>query len=456
MASRRHRPRSSSSRRPRLRSCCRGSKADALAIAASAGGAVYVSAQNVVYTFDAEGKARIVAGNGTEGYSGDGGPATQAQLNFPASHPNVHPLEDGPDVAPLALDADGRLLIGDASNNRVRRVDRAGLISTIATSNYPRGIAVGPDGSLYIASNGIQRHAPDGRVDTVYQPGVFGAIAVDALGDLFIAQNCVVSRLVGSTLVRVAGSGRCGHDSDGPGNDSALHYPQAIAIDPLGNVLIADTSNNCIRKLDRAGVLSRFAGRCGRPPGRFCGRRRGGCRCIPGAALRRRSRRRGQRIHRGYSQLAHPQGGRQRRHLDRGRGSEAGALAWARSRERTSWLFIIASTGSRSRSCSASHLAARRARALRQEPLHPQRAVRVAVGARQYRPRRSRRPRHGHRSLEAGNDVRGRTQRPVQEHRRRRVVECHGSRHAARPSNLHAQLGPLQVQRGRAYRDRSP
>ena len=54
----------------------------------------------------------------------------------------------------------------------------------------------------------------------------------------------------------------CGYSGDGPGGVS-LDYPQGLALDPAGNVLIADTGNNCIRKVDRAGVHSRFAGRCG-------------------------------------------------------------------------------------------------------------------------------------------------------------------------------------------------
>jgi len=245
-----------------------GFEGNPLAVAVAPNGEVYFSAHNVVYAVDAEGKGRVVAGNGTPGYSGDGGPATEALLNFPASHAGVHPLDDGPDVAYLAVDEAGNLAIADALNYKVRRVDRTGLISSIADISYPRGMAFGRSGSLYIASyEGIRRVSSDGSVTVLGGQRWYAGLAVDAVGNVLFAAGCRVWRVEGVRLLEIAGTAssageNCGYSGDGP-NSASLNFPRALAVDPLGNVLIADTGNNCIRKVDPAGVHSRFAGRCG-------------------------------------------------------------------------------------------------------------------------------------------------------------------------------------------------
>jgi sugar lactone lactonase YvrE len=151
-----------------------------------------------------DGRFTVVAGNGTKGFSGDGGPAVQAELNQP----------NGIAVAP-----DGTIYVADTGNNRIRAVSPAGVITTVAGNgtssatveqgiatdtavSAPPAVAMGPNGDLYIADTGIQRVSSDGTLTTLH-PGGVGAITVggspqffdpdalafDKAGDLYVANS---------------------------------------------------------------------------------------------------------------------------------------------------------------------------------------------------------------------------------------------------------------------------
>ena len=165
------------------------------------------------------GEITTVAGNGTSGYSGDGGPATSAELNFP----------DG-----VALDNDGNLYIGDAQNNRIRKVTIAtGIITTVA-------------------GNGVAGFAGDGQLATNAELDFPSRPALDAAGNLYIAdfQNNRVRRVdaVTNVITTIAGTGTAGYGGDGSAAAAAeLNGPLSVTVDANGNVYIADTNNQRIR-----------------------------------------------------------------------------------------------------------------------------------------------------------------------------------------------------------------
>jgi sugar lactone lactonase YvrE len=188
------------------------------------------SGNNRVRRVDINGVITTVAGTGESGFSGDGGPATAARLKHPKG---------------LALAPDGSLLIADSLNNRIRRVDRYGIITTIAGTGAetvsgdggpataaslkrPRTLAVSPDGSVLVAeplANRIRRIDPQGIISTV------------------------------------AGTGAAGFGGDGGSAVQALlHTPRGVGVDEAGNVYIADSLNNRIRRVDTNGVITTAAG----------------------------------------------------------------------------------------------------------------------------------------------------------------------------------------------------
>lgn len=231
------------------------------------------------------------AGNGGGGYSGDDGPATAAQLGRPKS---------------VAIDAAGDFYIADQDNHRIRKVDHiTGVITTVvgdgtqgysgdgglATSaqlNQPWCVAVNAAGDLFIADRGnscIRKvdHAT-GAITTVAGSGTVGyqgdgglataarlsgptGVALDAAGNLFIADmgnDCIrkVDCVTGMITI-IAGTGRNGGYSGDGGLATAaqLSWPNGIAVDAAGNLFIADTHNNRIRKVDHVtGVITTVAG----------------------------------------------------------------------------------------------------------------------------------------------------------------------------------------------------
>ena len=161
-----------------------------------------------------------VAGSGNlGGYSGDGGPATSAQLSYPSG---------------VAVDGAGNLYIGDADNYRVRMVSPNGIITTVAGNG---------NGSPQLG-DGDGGPATSARLD-----GVQG-IAVDGAGSLYIASGCLVRKVSPSHIITtIAGNGSCDYSGDGAAALSAALSPTGLAADSFGNIFIADNSNNAVRVL---------------------------------------------------------------------------------------------------------------------------------------------------------------------------------------------------------------
>ena len=198
-------------------------------LAIDAEGRIYASdcLSNLIVRVDAGG-ASVIAGSGaarmSPGYSGDGGPATSARLNCPFG---------------LAFDTAGNLLFADASNDRVRRIDPSGTITTLVGSGA-RGQASAYGGDGGPAADALLR-APIG-------------IAFDAAGNLYIADrdNDRVRKVdTRGIITTIAGDGRSGYSGDGgPATEASLDDPSDIAIDASGNVLFADSNNGRIRLID--------------------------------------------------------------------------------------------------------------------------------------------------------------------------------------------------------------
>ena len=184
----------------------------------------------------ATGIITTVAGNGTQGSSGDTGSATAAQLNLPQG---------------VTLDGNGNLYIADTSNHRIRMVSAAtGTITTVA-------------GKGTINANGSGAYSGDGGLATAAELNFPHAVAFDAAGNMYIpdtANNRVreVSAVGGaitasSTITTFAGDGTPSFAGDGAAaNLAELWGPSGVAVDAAGNVFIADTQNSAIRKVSPA------------------------------------------------------------------------------------------------------------------------------------------------------------------------------------------------------------
>ena len=219
-----------------------------------------------------------VAGNGTAGFNGDNGPATSAQLSFPNG---------------VAVDSAGNLYIADTNNSCVREVSN-GMITTVAGNGtfsgdnhpatgaqllFPWGVAVDSTGSLYIADvdNHRIRKVSGGVIATVAGSGSYGfsgdsgaatsaqldlpmGVAVDSAGSLYIADhgNNRIRKVSSGVIATVAGGGSSLGDN-GPATSAQLNAPQGIAVDSAGNLFLADSGNQRIRKVS-SGVITTVAG----------------------------------------------------------------------------------------------------------------------------------------------------------------------------------------------------
>src|SRR5581483_11332281 len=252
---------------------------------------------NLIRRIAPDGTITTVAGNGTPGSTGDGGPATAAEINTPHG---------------IAFDdATGILYIADSSSSRVRRVTPDGIITTVAGTgvagyngdnrpgptaqlNSPKGLKVGPDGALYIsdgANHRVRRLAADGTITTVAGTGADTStgdggpaaaaslrtprgLDFDAAGNLYVADgdgNRIRRIAPDGTITTVAGTGVAAYGGDGgPATAAALANPHGVVVDPSGRLFVADADNNRVRMIDPTGTIWTVAG-TGQPadgPGR--------------------------------------------------------------------------------------------------------------------------------------------------------------------------------------------
>jgi sugar lactone lactonase YvrE len=227
-----------------------------------------------------------VAGNGNAGFGGDGGQAAQAPLNR---------------VAGLIVDPSGNLYLAEELNNRVRKIDTNGVITTLAGTgtasfagdsgpaaqaqlNGPTGLCIAPAGEIYVndqgnkrvrkistsgtittvAGNGSAVHSGDGGAATAAGMVIPIRCAVGAGGNLLIVdQGAHRLRKVttGGTISTYASAGSQGFSGDGgAGTSAAMNSPTAIAFDGSGNVYVTDQSNQRIRRIDTSGTIQTVAG----------------------------------------------------------------------------------------------------------------------------------------------------------------------------------------------------
>ncbi|MCK5524065.1 MAG: hypothetical protein KAI83_13120 [Thiomargarita sp.] len=167
-----------------------------------------------------------IAGTGTAGYSGDGGPAIYAELNYPGG---------------ITLDNTGNLYIGDYYNHRIRKIDIDGTITTVA-------------------GNGIPGHSGDGELATEAQLNVPTDVVFDSVGNMYITdhRNHIIRKVdTNGIITTVAGiPGNGGYNGDNiPADEAKFNLPLGIRIDSEDNLYIADYGNHRIRKLTKVNLL---------------------------------------------------------------------------------------------------------------------------------------------------------------------------------------------------------
>ncbi len=239
---------------------------------------------------DATGIITTVAGTGTPGYSGDGGQAAQAQLWGPLG---------------VALDGLGNLYFTEQNNQRIRKVNTDGWITTVAGTgtqghsgdgysdggqatrarlNFPLGVALDTAGNLYFADSGthrIRKVNTDGWITTVAGTGTHGysgdggqatrarlsiptGVALDGLGNLYFADggNHRIRKVnTDGWITTVAGTGTPGYSGDGgQATRARLNIPWGVALDGLGNLYFTDPGSHCIRKVNTDGWITTVAG----------------------------------------------------------------------------------------------------------------------------------------------------------------------------------------------------
>jgi hypothetical protein len=182
---------------------------------------------HTVRKFDSDGTITTVAGTGEAGFSGNGGPATKAQLNLPGA---------------VTVDREGNLYISDSNNHRIRKVDKDGTITTFA-------------------GTGKKGYSGDGGPATSAKLIDPGGLAFDARGNLYFTDFTRVRKIDRSgTITTVAGTGRAGFSGDrGPATEAKL-TAEDVAFDDSGNLYIADGDNHRVRKVDKEGIIHTVAG----------------------------------------------------------------------------------------------------------------------------------------------------------------------------------------------------
>lgn len=256
------------------------------AVAADAAGNVYVadSFNQRVRKIDPTGTIRTIAGTGERGYSGDGGPAMDAQLAGPNG---------------LLVDAAGNVYISDSGNYRVRKVDSSGMIETIAGTRepgnfgnggpaveaglrYPRNLAMDSSDNLFIADSGndtVRRVSGSGMIGPFAGSGepfdkrdggpaslaqfrYPNDIAADAAGNVYVLDSNQIRRIDPNGMIAaIAGTGEYGHSGDGgPAIAAELQNPTELGLDAAGNLYLAERFGDRVRKIDVAGTITTIAG----------------------------------------------------------------------------------------------------------------------------------------------------------------------------------------------------
>ncbi len=233
---------------------------------------ININAQNII----------TIAGNGTFGYSGDGGQATIAELGKPGG---------------ITFDATGNLYFADSENDCIRKINNSGIITTIvgngtngftgdggqatnAQLSNPYGVVIDASGNLYIADgynnrirkvntlgiittiagNGTTGYSGDGGQATAAELYIPSGITIDILGNLYIATNSSVRKVNTLGIITTfAGNGTGGYSGDGGQATAAQLYPSRVTIDITGNLYISD-GNNRIRKVNTSGIITTIAG----------------------------------------------------------------------------------------------------------------------------------------------------------------------------------------------------
>lgn len=185
------------------------------------------------------------------------------------------------DPTRLGLDAAGNLYVADRDNNLIRKITPNGEVTTFASGfNQPNGVVVGIDGNIYIAdaaSNRIKMITPEGAVSVFAGSGSQGSangqatsasfhypysVAMDAAGNMYVAdsQNNLIRKITpAGNVSTLAGSGSAGF-ADGVGTSASFYNPSSVATDAAGNIYVADSYNYRVRKITPAGVVTTIAG----------------------------------------------------------------------------------------------------------------------------------------------------------------------------------------------------
>jgi sugar lactone lactonase YvrE len=189
----------------------------------------------VVNRISPAGEVTRIAGTGRQGFSGDGGPAVDAELGW---------------TYDLDVDAFGNIYLSDFDNHRIRMIDSAGIITTIAGTGRP-------------GWSGDGGPATEARLEA--PTGIF----VDALGNVYVAQSQsdVIRRIDPSGIITtIAGNGRRGYEGDGgQATEARFNAPEHVAVDGEGVVYVEDTGNHVVRRIDLDGIVTTIVGMPGGP-----------------------------------------------------------------------------------------------------------------------------------------------------------------------------------------------
>jgi uncharacterized protein (TIGR03437 family) len=212
-------------------------------LAFDASGNLYISdpSNNVILKMDTKGMVTVFAGNGTVGFSGDGGSATSAALHLTQVNPSIDITFASTASGGLAADSAGNVFIADTGNHRIRKISPDGIITTFAGTGQQN---FGGDGG---PAAGAQFNNP-------------ASVAVDLNGIVYIADtgNSRIRKVAGGVIATIAGNGASNLSQNGPAIQTALGYSTSLATDRSGNLYITTRtqSGDSIGKIDPAGNLT--------------------------------------------------------------------------------------------------------------------------------------------------------------------------------------------------------